>query len=143
MSARSLPRNTAWTFDWFAPIVYYILVIKYSHHAHQVAPIEKWKLIRSRMTIFYVLCKHQKNSMVWQHSFTSHHNFPFYLFLNCFQINVYLKQRNFCLLSLTRAVASTTYEIIFSRIWHNHITREWRRRGSARSLKEMKLNISR
>lgn len=29
-----------------------ILVIKYSHHAHQVAAIEKWKLIRSRTDDF-------------------------------------------------------------------------------------------
>lgn len=52
----------------------FILVIKYSHHTHQVAAIEKWKLIRSRMlkVEFYVLCKHQQ-----QHNFASWSLFSF------------------------------------------------------------------
>lgn len=44
-----------------------ILVIKYSHHAHQVAAIENRNWLNS---IFYVLCKQQHSASI-QHIFTS------------------------------------------------------------------------
>lgn len=70
----------------------FIFLIKYSHHAHQVAAIEKWKLIREvemcESTIF-MLCVNIGSS-----TDPSSHHFIHFLYLNCLQINVYLKQRN-------------------------------------------------
>ena len=70
----------------------FIFLIKYSHHAHQVAAIEKWKLIREvemcESTIF-MLCVNIGSSTYSVASF-----YIFFYYLNCLQINVYLKQRN-------------------------------------------------